>query len=99
MPTHALHPLCACAAQARGGVPAGALVSYSEALSRLLAADLSQQRKEVLAQLPPPPSLFQRLLCMAPPALRPELQEEQVGARAACMQYNYLREVQVGRPA
>ncbi len=53
-------------------------MSYHEALVALMACDLSAQRAAAAATLPPPPGVLSRLLCMAPPELRPPPLREQL---------------------
>lgn len=53
-------------------------MSYHEALVALMGCDLSAQRAAAAAMLPPPPGVLSRLLCMAPPELRPPLLREQL---------------------
>lgn len=54
-------------------------VSYHEALLHLMAVPLEPGlRSAAEHSLPPPPSLFARLCCLAPPALPPLLREQQL---------------------
>ncbi len=67
--------------------PAPAQLSYPDALARFLGPETSDQlsplRASVLSQLPPPPSFFQRLLCMSLPELTPALKEQQASVKAS----------------
>lgn len=44
----------------------------------LLYTDTTSMRSAVQSSLPPPPGVFARLLCLAPPPLKPLLSEQQV---------------------